>query len=82
MNEPADNTTSSNGSMYDWNDIVQFGLECRVKVFGSSNGDQTVFVGQFGEYSDFIVSFELNSKRHFKCKENNQLKSSTSVERE
>jgi hypothetical protein len=64
---PADDSTTTDGSMDDRNDLIQLRLESRVKVLGSSDGDQTVFVGQLGEHADLIVTLELNSKSHGDC---------------
>lgn len=60
----ADNTGASYGGMDDGNVIGEFGLEDRVKVFGTADGDEAVGVGEGSEDTDIVTVLELTTYCH------------------
>lgn len=47
--------------MHDRNDVAELALKCGVKVSAALYCSQAVAVGEFGEYTNIAVIFELDT---------------------
>lgn len=61
----ADNSGSSNGALDDWNERSEFRLEDTVEIVWSTGCDKAVAVCEFGEDSDVVWIFVLDSVCHY-----------------
>lgn len=50
--QATDDVGTSDGSVDDWDDVLELGLEDGVEVLGGADGNQTVGVGEGGENTD------------------------------
>ena len=67
--QTTNNTTSSDGSMKDRNDVCEFTLKDTVKVFWSSDSNQTVRISQLAEYTNIIRILKLSTYNNTRKKE-------------
>ena len=52
---------AGDGAVADWDDVLELGLEDRVEVLGSADGDKSVGVGEGGEDTDPEIEISLCS---------------------
>ena len=57
----ANDTRTSDGGVYDGDDVAELRLERRVEVCAALDGCEAVRICKFGEYADIVVVFELET---------------------